>query len=57
MENEISNVKGVSSMLAYDMFVGTSIPDSIVPDDIIDIVKQNGRQVMLVNSIYESSSY
>lgn len=55
MENEISNVKGVSSMLAYDMFVGTSIPDSIVPDDIIGIVKQNGRQVMLVNSIYESS--
>lgn len=56
MENEINNVKGVSSMLAYDMFVGTSIPDSIVPDDIIDIVKQNGRQVMLVNSIYESST-
>lgn len=56
MENEISNVKGVSSMLAYDMFVGTSIPDSIVPDDIIGIVKQNGRQVMLVNSIYESST-
>ncbi len=56
MGNEISNVEGVSSMLAYDMFVGTSIPDSIVPDDVIDIVKQNGRQVMLVNSIYESST-
>lgn len=56
MENEISNVEGVSSMLAYDMFIGTSIPDSIVPDDVIDIVKQNGRQVMLVNSIYESST-
>ena len=56
MENEISNVEGVSSMLAYDMFVGTSIPDSIVPDDVIDIVKQNGRQIMLVNSIYESST-
>lgn len=56
MENEISSVEGVSSMLAYDMFVGTSIPDSIVPDDVIDIVKQNGRQVMLVNSIYESST-
>lgn len=56
MENEISNVEGVSSMLAYDMFVGTSIPDSVVPDDVIDIVKQNGRQVMLVNSIYESST-
>lgn len=56
MENEISNVKGISSMLAYDMFVGTSIPDSIVPDDIIEIVKQNGRQVILANSIYEAST-
>ena len=56
MENEISKITGVSSMLAYDMFVGTSIPDSIIPDDIIDIVKQNGRQVMLVNSIYEAST-
>lgn len=56
MENEIGNVTGVSSMLAYDMFVGTSIPDSIIPDSIIDIVKQNGRQVMLVNSTYEAST-
>lgn len=56
MENEISRIQGVSSMLAYDMFVGTSIPDLIIPDDIINIVKQNGRQVMLVNSIYEAST-
>lgn len=56
MENEIANINGVSSMLAYDMFVGSSIPDSIIPDDVIDIVKQNGRQVMLVNSIYEAST-
>ena len=56
MENEIAKINGVSSMLAYDMFVGSSIPDSIIPDDVIDIVKQNGRQVMLVNSIYEAST-
>lgn len=56
MENEIENVKGVSSMLAYDKYIGTSIPDSIVPDTIVEIVKQNGRQVMLVNSIYEAST-
>ena len=56
MENEIENVKGVSSMLAYDKYIGTSIPDSIVPDTVVDIVKQNGRQVMLVNSVYEAST-
>lgn len=56
MENEIEKVDGVSSMLAYDKFVGTSIPDTIMPDEIIDIVKQGGYQVMLVNSIYEAST-
>lgn len=56
MENEIENVKGVSSMLAYDKYIGTSIPDSIVPDTVVEIVKQNGRQVMLVNSVYEAST-
>ena len=56
MENEIRDVKGVSSMLAYDMFVGTAIPDSIMPDNITEAVKQNGRQVMLVNSVYEAST-
>ncbi len=56
MENEIEKVSGVSSMLAYDKFVGTSIPDMIIPDEIINIVKKNGCQVMLVNSIYEAST-
>lgn len=56
MESKIKEVDGVSSMLAYDMIVGSSIPDMIIPDDIADIVKQNGRQIMLVNSIYEAST-
>lgn len=56
MENEIEQVEGVSSMLAYDKFVGTSIPDTIIPDSIIEIIKKGGYQVMLVNSIYEAST-
>lgn len=56
MENEIEQVEGVSSMLAYDKFVGTSIPDTIIPDSIIEIIKKSGYQVMLVNSIYEAST-
>lgn len=56
MESEIKNVKGISNMLAYDMFVGTSVPDSIIPDEIRDVVKRNGRQIMLVNSVYEAST-
>lgn len=56
MENRISALDGISSMLAYNQFVGSSIPDSIIPDGITDIIKQGGYQVMLVNSEYEAAT-
>ncbi len=56
MENRINNLDGVTSMIAYNQFVGSSIPDSIIPDGITDIIKQGGYQVMLVNSAYEAAT-
>lgn len=56
MENRIGDLDGVTSMLAYNQFIGSSIPDSIIPDGITDIVKQGGYQVMLVNSAYEAAT-
>lgn len=56
MENRIDDLDGVTSMLAYNQFVGTSIPDSIIPDGVIDIIKQGGYQIMLVNSAYEAAT-
>lgn len=56
MENEIQNVKGINSLLAYNLFVGSSIPDMIVPDSVKNLVKQGGHQMMLANSIYEAST-
>ncbi len=56
MENRIKDLDGITSMLAYNQFIGSSIPDSIIPDGIIDVVKQGGYQVMLVNSAYEAAT-
>lgn len=56
MENRINNLDGVTSMIAYNQFVGSSIPDSIIPDGITEIIKQGGYQVMLVNSAYEAAT-
>ena len=56
MENRIDDLDGVTSMLAYNQFVGTSIPDSIIPDGVTDIIKQGGYQIMLVNSAYEAAT-
>lgn len=56
MENRIKDLDGVTSMLAYNQFIGSSIPDSIIPDGIVDVVKQGGYQVMLINSAYEAAT-
>lgn len=56
MENRINTLDGITSMLAYNQFVGSSIPDSIIPDGITDIIKQGGYQVMLVNSEFEAAT-
>ena len=56
MENRINKLDGISSMIAYNQFVGSSIPDSIIPDEIIQVVKQGGYEIMLVNSEYEAAT-
>lgn len=56
MENRINELDGISSMLAYNQFVGLSIPDSIIPDGITEIIKQGGYQLMLVNSEFEAAT-
>lgn len=56
MENRINGLDGITSMLAYNQFVGSSIPDSVIPDGITDIIKQGGYQVMLVNSEFEAAT-
>lgn len=56
MENKIRSLDGITSMLAYNQFVGSSIPDSIIPDEIVQVVKQGGYQIMLVNSAYEAAT-
>ncbi len=56
MENRISELDGITSMLAYNQFIGSSIPDSIMPDGITDVIKQGGYQIMLVNSEFEAAT-
>lgn len=56
MENRISKLDGITSLLAYNQFVGSSIPDSIIPDDIIKVVKQGGYEIMMVNSEFEAAT-
>ena len=56
MENEIKALPGVTNLVAYNSFVGSGIPDSIVPEALKQIAKTGGRQMILVNSSYVSAT-
>ena len=56
MEREIEELDGIGMMLAYNTIVGPAIPDDIIPDEIMELCKKDGLQLMLVNSEYSPST-
>lgn len=56
MENEIKDTAGVTNMIAYNNFVGSGIPDSMIPDELKSIAKSGGRQMILVNTSYVAAT-
>lgn len=56
MEEKIGALDGISSVLSYNSVVGTAIPESILPDGLLEICKKDGRQLMMVNSDYAAGT-
>ncbi len=56
MTEEMRQVDGVRSVIGIDSLLGAGIPESIVPDDIMSLVKGDRYQLMLINSAYVISS-
>lgn len=56
MENEIKGTAGVTNMVAYNSFVGSGIPDSMIPDELKSIAKSGGKQMILVNTSYVAAT-
>lgn len=56
MEQKLENMDGVSSLLAYNSIVGPAIPDDILPDEIMQLCKQDGLQLLLVNSKFDPAT-
>lgn len=52
----ISNVDGINRVIGYNYLLGTTIPDSIVPDEVNSICKQGGYQIMLAVSDYTATT-
>ena len=53
MNSEVGKVDGVSTVLGLDSVVGATIPESVVPDDIKELMESDNWKMILVMSEYE----
>ncbi len=56
MSEEMRAVDGVTDVFGIDSLLGADIPESILPKDIISLVRSDRYQLMLINSAYVISS-
>ncbi|WP_454964238.1 efflux RND transporter permease subunit [Filifactor alocis] len=54
--DELEQIDGIKSVIAYQKFVGKGVPDSFVPQSIKDVLKKDGSQMIMLNSSYELAS-
>ncbi len=56
MTDEFEKVEGVSSVLSLGSVIGPSVPVGMIPDAVADICRKGGYELMIINSVYPSSS-
>lgn len=56
MADEFGKVEGVSSVLSLGSVIGPSVPEEMIPDAVADICRKGGYELMMINSVYPSSS-
>ena len=56
MTEEMQQVDGVTDVFGIDSLLGADIPESILPEDVLSLVKGDRYQLMLINSAYVISS-
>lgn len=56
LENALEDLPGITSVLSYHSLLGAGIPEFFVPDEVRTMLKQDGWQMMMVNSKYATAS-
>lgn len=54
---ETEKLPGVTSVLAFEKYLGALIPEEFIPKSIRSIFKVNGREMIIVNSEYQSATF
>ena len=52
LERRMEEVPGITSVVSFHKMLGTGIPDFFIPKDIKDMLRQDGWQLMMINSSY-----
>ncbi|MBS6062836.1 efflux RND transporter permease subunit [Criibacterium bergeronii] len=53
---KLEKIDGVKTVLGYQKIIGKGIPDSFIPDSIKDIFKKDGKQTIIINSMYATAT-
>lgn len=56
MLERMEAVDGVESVLAYDKLSSGAVPDFFLPQDVLSLCRQEGLQIVMINSAYETAS-
>lgn len=56
MISRIENVEGVTNVVAAEKLLGAGIPEEFIPEDMLDIVRQGGRKLIVVNTGYRPAT-
>ncbi len=56
MVKELEHLDGIQSVVAYNKFLGPAIPDSFISEDVKDVFKKDGLQMMMITSKYQTAT-
>ncbi len=56
LESSIREIDGITSVLSYHAMLGSGIPDFFIPEEVRNMLKQGGWQLLMVNSEYATAS-
>ena len=56
IETSLEDLDGITSVLSYHSMLGAGIPDFFIPSAVKDMLKQDGYQLMMVNSSYDPAT-
>ncbi|MBU5626672.1 MMPL family transporter [Oscillibacter sp. MSJ-2] len=56
LESQVKDLAGIDAVVSCSSLLGTGIPDFFIPEAVTGMLKQDGYQLMMINSRYATAS-